>query len=348
MATPIFEQIIESRRLLQNPYAHMEELIEFGVLEDKTVNTEISFKNNSMNTNHNTPLKNGHPKIAKIANSNLVPSQSAMQDPYTHTTDNVQAISRYALFGNPYASIDENDTKVKINTQAKQHISQIEQIARDFQRKIWGQRNQLWPNGVPTNPVDLLDPSVAFNSIGYDYDIYETLDDYSNGENFKIAGLIDQSNKKAYISNQFPLEVQRFTSAHELGHALMHQGSGMHRDRGLDGSPIKGKKDKIEIEADKFAAFFLMPRNLVIRRFKEQFGVGTFTLNEDTIFALDPRDKKNLMANKKNLRFISRVLAETNYYNNQHLVSLSKQFRVSVEAMAIRLEELGLLGLIKI
>lgn len=126
----------------------------------------------------------------------------------------------------------------------------------------------------------------------------------------------------------------------------MHQDSdllGLHRDRGLDGSPIKGKKDRIEIEADKFAAFFLMPTNLVIRRFKELFGTHVFTLNDTTMFALDPGNKKNLIANEKNLRYISRLLAETDYYNSRHFLSLSRQFEVSVEAMAIRLEELELI-----
>ena len=43
------------------------------------------------------------------------------------------------------------------------------------------------------------------------------------------------------------------------------------------------------------------------------------------------------------LRDISRILAKTESFNGQYFRSLADQFYVSVEAMAIRLEELSLL-----
>ncbi len=348
MPIPTYEQIIENRKLLQNPYAHINEIDGWNVLAC-TAKTEVkSIEISRLTENPNASLSATQSttilsRKTKIYDHQLVPNLRAMQNPYAFIPDNVHAISKYALLGNPYARIGETDTSAEISTNTNQSTSHIEQIARNIQTKIWKRRTKLWPDGVPTNPVDLLEPSVAFNSIGYDFYICESLDDYSNGENFKIAGLIYQKSKKTYISNQFSPEIQRFTSAHELGHALMHQNSGLHRDRGLDGSPIKGKKDRVEIEADKFAAFFLMPKNLVVSRFEQLFGRQVFILNDATIFAVDPGNKMNLIANKKNLRYISRVLAEATHYNNKHFVSLSKQFRVSVEAMAIRLEELKLI-----
>ena len=346
MSIPTNEKIIKNRMLLQNPYAHMDEVTIDDVLPSTTQkNTGDIHKvmgNPYASLGSIKPLSIPLRK-SKTVNRQSIPNLSTMQNPYAYIADTVHIISKYALMGNPYARIDETDVSIEINSYANQAISRIEKVARNIQRKIWKHRNLLWPNGVPSDPVDLLDPSVAFSSIGYDFNVYETLDDYSNGQNYRIAGLIDQLNKQVFISNQFPQEIQRFTSAHELGHALLHEGISLHRDRGLDGSPIKGKKDKIEIEADKFAAFFLMPPKLVIGRFKQQFGTNIFGLNDDTIFALDPGNKMNLFANKKNLRYISRVLAETTYYNNEHFISLSEQFQVSVEAMAIRLEELGLI-----
>lgn len=347
MSIPIYEQIIVNRKLLQNPYAHIDEIDGRDAL---ACAEEDEIKSIKISSFHGIPcpsLVTIYPatipsRKTKIHDHQLVPNLRTMQNPYAYIPNNIHTISEYALLGSPYSRVHKTDGSAEIGTNTNRPTSQIEQIARNIQGKIWKHRNKLWPNGVPPNPVDLLEPSVAFNCIGYKFDIYETLDSYANGEKFKIAGLIDQQGKKACISNQFSPEIQRFTSAHELGHALMHQDTGLHRDRGLDGSPIKGKKDKIEIEADKFAAFFLMPRNLVIRRFKQLFGTHVFTLNDTTMFALDP-GKKNLTANEKNLRYISRILAQTDHYNGKHLLSLSKQFRVSVEAMAIRLEELELI-----
>lgn len=334
------EKIIKSRILLQNPYAYIDEL------------PSLNCSSSNIKTNENNKLM-GNPYASlgasnddsdstnkpRITNSEFIPHAQMMQDPYAFAPGNTVKLSKHIIMGNPYARINEE------GTEKHQSVSRFEKLARDIQTTLWQRRDELWPNGVPTDPVDLLEPSVAFRSIGYEYDIYESLDDFSNGEKFKIAGLIDQNNKRAFISNQFSPEIQRFTSAHELGHAVMHQGSGLHRDRALDGSPIKGKKEKIETEADKFASFFLMPKNLVISRFKQVFGTNAITIDETTIFALDPANKLNLMAKKNDLRYISRILAKTEHFNNQHFNSLSKQFRVSVEAMAIRLEELKLINI---
>ncbi len=334
------DKIIKIRILLQNPYAYIEEL---PCLDSFSCNLKTRENNRLMgnpyaslgalNDDSNSPNK------ARITNCVLIPRLQTMQDPYAFVPGNTVKLSKYTLMGNPYARINE------VGSENTQTVSRFERLARDIQTTLWQRRNELWPNGVPADPVDLLDLSVAFRNIGYEYVIYETLDDYSNGARFQIAGLIDQNDKKVFISNQFSLEVQRFTSAHELGHALMHQGSGLHRDRAMDGSPVKGIKEKIEIEADKFASFFLMPKNLVINRFKQVFGTDSMTLDEATIFALDPANKMNLVAKRNNLRYISRVLAKTEHFNNQHFNSLSKQFRVSVEAMAIRLEELKLINM---
>jgi hypothetical protein len=68
-----------------------------------------------------------------------------------------------------------------------------------------------------------------------------------------------------------------------------------------------------------------------------------FELNDTTAFALDPSGTKNLLQGKKSLRDISRILAKTESFNGIHFRSLADQFYVSVEAMAIRLEELVLL-----
>ena len=83
----------------------------------------------------------------------------------------------------------------------------------------------------------------------------------------------------------------------------------MHRDRPLDGSQQdRGRRDRAEYEADKFASFFLMPENLLRNRFRQLFLCDRFGIDEATAFALDPADKHRLLAEKKTPRDLSRIL----------------------------------------
>jgi hypothetical protein len=86
-----------------------------------------------------------------------------------------------------------------------------------------------------------------------------------------------------------------------------------------------------------------MPENLMRTRFRQQFLCDKFELNDATAFALDSSGSKNLLQGKKNRHDIFRILAKTESFNGQYFRSLADQFHVSVEAMAIRLEELRLL-----
>lgn len=66
------------------------------------------------------------------------------------------------------------------------------------------------------------------------------------------------------VTNQRPLAIQRFTGAHELGHAVMkHQGS-LDDESILHRSPFgKTTYDFVELAADAFASAFLMPQWLL-------------------------------------------------------------------------------------
>ena len=113
----------------------------------------------------------------------------------------------------------------------------------------------------------------------------------------------------------------------------------------MDGSDIRGTRNFQELQADKFAAYFLMPRKLVESKFESLFLTEKFKVNEETVFALNSGSVSDFRAQCKDLRDLSKTLASAEYYNGINFHSISKQFRVSVEAMAIRLEELGLLEL---
>lgn len=221
---------------------------------------------------------------------------------------------------------------------------EIEERAHKIHKIIWENRNEIWFDGVPNDPVEMLNPSIAATLIGFNYEETISLGSFSaNGTSFEVAGLIDNKLKKILISSQHSMEVRHFTAAHELGHAVLHRENTLHRDRPLDGTS-GSSRNETERQADWFATAFLMPEKLVRANFKKFFLTDSFALNENTAFALG-YDYSSFVNRFKTLRQLSRILASTERYDNRHIVSLAKQFKVSDEAMAIRLEELGLLAI---
>lgn len=255
------------------------------------------------------------------------------------------------LLQNPYAYLDGEGKFVAIelpeNTgRRKRRLadSQIEDAARNIQIQLWKQRMSIWPDRRDLKPDNVLDPIEALRWLGYDCDLDESLERFrSKGKSIEVAGIMDRAGKQVRISREFPLNIRNFTAAHELGHiALAHEGSGLHRDRPQDGSGKDTSRPDQEIEADKFATYFLMPEKLVRNAFKRLFGTDCFSLTEATMFALSGNDSMELEARCKTRRDLSRILARAERYNGVRFVSLAYQFRVSNEAMAIRLEELDL------
>lgn len=103
---------------------------------------------------------------------------------------------------------------------------------------------------------------------------------------------------------------QRFTIAHELGHWCMHEGELI-----VDRAVMINNRNKVssqaidpqEIEANRFAASLLMPRELVLDAASRQYFAG--------------------IANR-----------------DDFIASLSREFDVSIEAMGYRLINLGVLS----
>ena len=234
--------------------------------------------------------------------------------------------------------------KNKKGTYSVSSNADIEELAIQFQRFIWEYRDEIWKNNTPQNPLDILNPENAIKVIGYEFNKKTTLGQHEvSGKLFEVAGLINNQAREISISEQFSIETQRFTTAHELGHAILHNQSVLHRDRALDGSHDSPVRDKTEYQADKFATYFLMPKRQVIKIFSSIFLTDRFVINDLTGFALGSDSVGGLIKECGNLRGLSRKLASTESYNGKHFTSMAKRFNVSEEAMAIRLEELELL-----
>lgn len=305
--TKSFNRIAESRKLLQNPYAYLNGLGGYSAL----------------------------PHYEESKKHRISESRRKFQNPYAHL-DEIDGFSAEGYF----------DASRETTAQKKESYTliEIEQRARNIQLRMWQGRVQIWPGVAPSNPIDILDPNVALKLIGYESDLDETLGQFrSGGKLIEVAGTIDSYLKQVRISRQFAQNIRSFTAAHELGHALLHETGRMHRDRPLNGEALS--RSAFEFEADKFATFFLMPRKLVQTSFKRFFLTDKFLLNEETAYALGLGNYDAQAKKITTLRQLSRVLASVEQYNGLHFVSFANQFKVSPEAMAIRLEELELLAI---
>lgn len=319
MSNSFDQKIADSRRLLGNPYAYLD--------------------------------GNGKYSAAEVFNpvvpatpDEIVVSRLKLQNQYAHlddfgcltaaagTSSKEDSAASNALFGR-YSGLRARRRSGRFRR------NEIERRAIEMQRLLWKHRREIWPTMESRDPVDFLDPGVAFPLIGINFERADGLGQYfAEGRQVEVAGFIDDSKMQARVSRRFSTEIQRFTAAHELGHALMHDAVGLHRDRPLDGSSLI--TDPVETEANKFASYFLMPEKVVRQRFEQHFGAPPFVLTENTRFALS---RGGLDLNKcTTLRSLTGVLASATNYNGVRFRSLAEQFRVSEKAMAIRLEELKL------
>lgn len=149
MTTPSKRQISENRRLLQNPYAFLDEEGNFSAALDIEASAE---------------------QIS--ANRLLLKNQYAFDDGTSHLSAKLPSGSSNRSYGSE-----------KIQSPKPNGLGYrgIEQAARNLQKTIWRRRRELWPDGVPNDPVELLEPSIALGFIGFEFNMVDTLGQYSNG-----------------------------------------------------------------------------------------------------------------------------------------------------------------------
>ncbi len=220
----------------------------------------------------------------------------------------------------------------------------IEKKARELQLQIWEERKQLFPEKEPAL-VSMLDPEVAAKVLGIDFDKYEELGRFGDGQTrFEVAGMIDRQGRRIAVSRRFPLETVRFTGAHEIGHWLLHDDDEiMHRDRPIKGLESGKSRPKREKEADHFAACFLMPAKPLKNAFESIYGRAPLLFDDNVAFRLCPSDPDSLLRPCDAAMNRALAAASAEHYGGRHFNSLAKQFCVSSTSMAIRIRELGLI-----
>lgn len=269
----------------------------------------------------------------------IIKSRALLQNPYAYLNGEGEYDALLPAQGRP---VIEAAQVMKGYSRGRPFSTRdIELIARTLQRLMWLHRAELF--GISDiDPAKIVDPGLAIEAIGYRFTELETLGEHAAGKrSYEVAGLMDRDKYEVRISRRFKPWERNFTAAHELGHALLHSGSGLHRDRASDGSEARAR-DPQEIEADKFAAYFLLPEKLVRESFTKRFLAAPFELSEATAFALSSQSLAQAKLRYRSARELSRALANAQYFNSRHFQSLADKFQVSTEVMAIRLEELGL------
>lgn len=220
----------------------------------------------------------------------------------------------------------------------------IERAARDLLIAMYRQRSMLWP-GETRRPHEMMEPSDAARHLGIDFQLYDELGRFGNrGIRFETAGMLDRRRAVIAVATKFPPEVVRFTAAHEIGHWLLHPGELMHRDRPVAGVAADvTRRPTMEVEADHFAACFLMPERLVRLALERTFRQPVPLLVDDVV-AFHLRGNRGNYLLQATPQSLERefAVASCEQFNGRRFYSLAKQFRVSISSMAIRLRELQL------
>lgn len=218
-------------------------------------------------------------------------------------------------------------TRAELELEARRLLAEIEKHAK-----------LLWPNTQPAR-LYMCDPEAACRLLGLKYLPDQHLGSYGGTA---TAGMLDRRGRAILLSSKQRFEALRFTAAHELGHWLLHPNQVMFRDRSLSSHGGEGRSP-MEREADFFAACFLAPPKLVIEAFRARFPVKEPLTNTNTIcFNLLMRDAQYLQGLPAGSLEFARAVVRAESFNGQRFKSLSELFNVSPTAMAIRVQELGL------
>jgi len=224
-------------------------------------------------------------------------------------------------------------------------FDRIEQRARHLQRTIFKER-------VPevdslSALIDLLEPEVWASTLGVSLIPSDNLGSFgSRGDRYQVAGVLNRRTRTVSVLRTLPIETQRFTASHELGHLDLNDVPGQdvfHRDRPIDGQAPDARLPPHERRANHFGACWLMPRKLVISQFILTFGPPPFVLDDDSAQLFFSSDQVVLRRSPGLSKPAYEIAKAESFASINPFASMASRFRVSAGAMARRLLELNLL-----
>lgn len=219
----------------------------------------------------------------------------------------------------------------------------IEQEARRLQVEIYSRRDVRYQFGVPDIPT-LFDPRNVADYCGLFYETRTRLiTDWDGGG--EAAGVWQRDHATVLVSTRFSYEVQRFTAGHEIGHYILHPQVGdrtLHREVPVEGP--RASRPPLEREADHFSACLLMPRKAVVAEFSARFSTKHPLVLTETVAYHLKADERVLFAQPSGSLMFAESVAKAQQFDHRRFNSLANYFGVSPRAMAIRLDELGLVA----
>ena len=101
--------------------------------------------------------------------------------------------------------------------------SSIEELAHQERLSVWNSQRELFNGLMPEDLLDRLEPGIPLHLRGYKVETKVDLGEmFDSGRRVRVAGLIDQEQMTVHIAAGLSVHETRFTTAHELAHAVMH------------------------------------------------------------------------------------------------------------------------------
>lgn len=223
--------------------------------------------------------------------------------------------------------------------------AEISNAARALLNELWLKRDQIW-NPPPTleTLIPVRTDVIVRSLLGIRLEEPEAIAPESTGA--EIAGFIDREEGRIVVAQKYRCEWRRFTMAHEIGHWVLHPQMRLRRERPLTGAErANGSRPAEEQEADLFAAELVMPRKPLTTYFQQHFGRPVSdAASSELISWLSRGDRRvNEIEFRRSRRFRAMVVSQTSCCGPTiPFPPLAARFEVSATAMAIRLEDLGL------
>ena len=226
----------------------------------------------------------------------------------------------------------------------------IEAQALGLLREYGAARN--WRLSAPVPVDDILDSYLKLALVFDDLRKLLRIDD--------VLGAINVPDREVYIDQsldptEFPVQEGRyhFTCAHEAGHWVLHRHHVIDNPTQLAWDLGNERRaniicrssqadERIEWQADRFAAAFVMPESLVRNAWKDLLGYSEpFIIREPPQDAVDVAQR--WIGTPRNSRWRAKDADPVVLAKNQMAGRFARRFKVSTQAMRIRLEHLRLL-----
>ena len=186
---------------------------------------------------------------------------------------------------------------------------EIEKLANNTLKKLKETNGNI---SFPIDPFQLLQL----------HNVIVTFSDFDKLEGLLLYSDIEKSIVSININR--PIQRQRFTAAHELGHILLHAK--------VSGNnflcPVSSKSNLIEREADEFANCLLMPHDEMMKQIKK-YKNSNNEVDMDSALYISEYFGVSYSACVKTLRFKYNKLSEK--VDNKELDKLINKYRPSIK-----------------